>query len=174
MYSGLRYVESVQLLVDSAEGVPEDAIPKFLKTTLVGAAHGALDNKTTVALALQELQSKFAIRVTPRAVENEMAAKRQNNKSISKFGTQIENLSGKLVAAHVTNGTFASEAAATNIVEPITIQAFINGLRDPATKFFLKARNPPTCNRAISDALEWQATPGTKREEENMMALRCS
>lgn len=60
-YSGLRYVESVQLLVDSAEGVPEDAIPKFLKTTLVEAAHGALDNKTTVALALQELQSKFAI-----------------------------------------------------------------------------------------------------------------
>lgn len=69
---------------------------------------------------------------------------------------------------------FASEAAATNIVEPIAIQSFINGLRDPATKFFLKARNPPTCNRAISDALEWQATPGTKREEENMMALRCS
>lgn len=169
-----RYIESVELLKDYADDVPEAAILKFLKTTLVGAAHGAIDNAATIALALQVLRQKFAIRVTPRAMENEINTQKQGNKSISDYGAEIEKLTAKLAAAHVSTGTFASEAAAANIVEPIAVQAFTNGLKDPATKFFIKARNPATLNKAISDALECQVTPGTSGSQDNMMALWCT
>lgn len=102
-----------------------------------------------------------------------MNALKQSQKSISDFGSEMEKLSAKLAAAHVSMGTFANEAAAVNIVEPIAVQSFIDGLKDPSTKFFLKARNPPTLNKAISDALECQATPNTDTND-NMMALWCS
>lgn len=168
------YIEGVELFQDYSEGVPEDKIIKFLKTTLVGSAHGAIDGSVTVADALQALKNKFAIRVTPRAVQNEMSALKQSQKSISDFGSEMEKLSAKLAAAHVSMGTFAHEAAAVNIVEPIAVQSFIDGLKDPSTKFFLKARNPTTLNKAISDALECQATPSTDNMNENMMALWCT
>lgn len=168
------YIESVELLQDYAEGVPEADILKFMRTTLKGAAHGAIENCATIALAKQALKQKFAIRVTPRAVENELNAKKQHNKSISDFGAEIEQLSAKLAAAHVSTGTFASEAAAVNIVEPMAVQAFANGLRDPATQFFLRARNPTTLNKAISDALECQANPSAENKMDSMMALWCS
>ena len=51
-----RYIENVELLKDYAEEVPEAAILEFLKTTFVGAAHGAIDNSTTIAQALQALR----------------------------------------------------------------------------------------------------------------------
>lgn len=167
------YIESVELLQDYAEGVPEADILKFMRTTLKGAAHGAIENCDTITLAKEALKQKFAIRVTPRAVENELNAKRQQNKSISDFGSEIEQLSAKLAAAHVSTGTFANEAAAVNIVEPIAVQAFANGLRDPATKFFLRARNPTTLNKAISDALECQTNPNAESKMDSMIALWC-
>lgn len=167
------YIEAVELLQDYCEGVPEDKLIKFLKTTLEGAAHGAIDNSATVADALQKLRQKFAIKVTPRAVQNEMNALRQSQKSISDFGSEIEKLSAKLAAAHVSMGTFPNEAAAVNIVEPIAVQSFITGLKDPSTKFFLKARNPSTLNKAISDALECQTT-NADTTNDNMMALWCT
>lgn len=46
------YIEGVELLQDYSEGVPEDKLIKFMKTNLVGAAHGAIDNSATVADAL--------------------------------------------------------------------------------------------------------------------------
>ena len=100
-----------------------------------------------------------------------MNCKRQNHRSISEYGSEIEKLAAKLAAAHVSMGTFASEAAATNIVQPIAVQAFVDGLKDPSTKFFIKARNPSTLNKAISDALECQSTPGASSHEENLIAL---
>lgn len=163
----MGYIESVELLTDYAEGVPEATIIKFLKTTLVGAAHGAIDNATTIAQAFEILKTKFAVKLTPKAVENEMTTKKQHQKTISDFGTEIETLSAKLAAAHVSMGTFQNEAAAVNIVEPIAVQSFIDGLKDPSTRFFLKARNPLTLNKAISDALE--CTAGNSKTNEEVM-----
>lgn len=165
-----RYIESVELLKDYADDVPEATILKFLKTTLIGSAHGTIDGVNTINQAMTELKQKFAIRVTPKAVESEMHCLRQNQKSISDFGCEIEKLTAKLAAAHVSTGTFASEAAASNIVQPIAVEAFIDGLKDPSTKFFLRARNPTTLNKAISDALE--CTPSTSRST-NETALWC-
>lgn len=68
------------------------------------------------------------------------------------FGSEIEKLTTKLAAALVPNNTFATEAATFNIVQPIAVQAFIAGLKNPQTAFFLKARNPTTLNKTISDA----------------------
>lgn len=88
-----------------------------MKVTLSGAAHGTIDNAQTINDAFVALEKKFAAKLTPRAVENEMGSKRQNNKTITDFGAEIENLATKLAAAHVSQGTFATEAAAANIVE---------------------------------------------------------
>ena len=87
-------------------------------------------------------------------MENELKQVKQNDKPISEYGTEVENLSTKLASAHVSNNTFPSEAAAESIVQPIAVNAFINGLKNPQTAFFLRARNPTTLNAAISDALE--------------------
>ena len=103
-------------------------------------------------------------------MESEMHCLKQNQKTIADFGSEIEKLSAKLAAAHVSSGTFASEAAAANIVQPIAVEAFIDGLKDPATKFFLRARNPLSLNKAISDALE--CTPSTSKST-NETALWC-
>lgn len=159
------YMESVELLSEYSEGVPEASILKFLKTTLTGAAHGSIDGATTVRGAFEALRTKFAIKITPKAVENEMSSKKQLQKTISEFGAEIDGLAAKLAAAHVSAGTFASEAAAANIVDPIAVQAFVDGLKDPSTKFFLKARNPPNLNKAISDALECAPTTYQKPDE---------
>lgn len=167
------YIESVELLKDYSEGVTDAVILKFLKTTLVGAAHGAIDNAVTLAGAFDALKTRFAIKVTPKAVENEMFSRRQNQKSISDFGAEIEKLAAKLAAAHVSTGTFASEAAAINIVGPIAVQAFVDGLKDPSTKFFIKARNPPTLNKAISDALECAPTSARPNNETTLWCNHC-
>lgn len=153
--SGLSlFIDTIELLREYSQTVPEATIIKFLKTRLVGSAHGVIDNATTIDEVKQLLRNKFTIKLTPRAVENELKQIKQNNKTISEFGSEIEKLATKLAAAHVSNNTFATEAAATGIVEPIAVQAFISGLKNPQTQFFLRARNPETLNKAISDALE--------------------
>lgn len=168
------FIETVELLVEYSKDVPPAAIIKFLKTRLVGAAHGAIENAQTIQQAFEALKGKFAVKVTPRAVEKEMLSKKQQSKNISDFGAEMEKLSAKLAAAHVSMGTFPNEAAALNIVEPVAVQAFIEGLKDPSTKFFLKARNPTSLNKAISDALECQSTPTADNSLESMLTLWCT
>lgn len=148
------YIESIELLSDYAEEVPQDEIIKFLKITLTGTARGAFDGITTVDAAVAALQTRFSVKLTPKAVENEMASKRQSNKSITEYGQELEKLSAKLAAAHVSQGTFATEAAAGKIVDMVAVRSFVEGLQNPTTQFLLRARNPTTLNKAISDALE--------------------
>lgn len=83
-----------------------------------------------------------------------MLSKRQGHKNITDFGDEITKLASKLAAAHVSQGTFASESAASNLAETVAVRAFVDGLKDHTTQFLLKARNPTTLNKAISDALE--------------------
>ena len=90
---------------------------------------------------------------------------KQKNLSITEFGRTVEQLAAKLATAHVSARTFQSEARADAIVQPAAINAFITGLNNPQTAFFVKARNPPSLNRAISDALE--VLPINKQEEVN-------
>ncbi|XP_040159491.1 uncharacterized protein LOC120898113 [Anopheles arabiensis] len=149
-----NYIESVELFREYSEGVDEHHFLKFLRTTLTGVAHGVITPANTIEEALKLLKEKFAVKMTPLAVEHEMGTKRQGKRDISEYGSEIEALSAKLAAAHVSAGNFVSEGSAKNIVETTAIRAFIGGLSNPTTKFFLKARNPPTLSKAISDALE--------------------
>lgn len=73
-------------------------------------------------------------------------------------------MASKLAAAYVSQGTYASESAASNLVETVAVRAFVDGLKDPTTQFLLKARNPTTLNKAISDALE--CGPGLQKTNE--------
>lgn len=100
-----------------------------------------------------------------------MLSKRQHNASITDYGAEIEKLATKLAAAHVSQGTFTSEAAASNIVESVAVRAFVDGLQNPTTQFLLRARNPTSLNKAVSDALE--CNPGTSKPK-NEMALWCN
>lgn len=149
-----QYIDSIELLKDYSSDVAEAEILKFMKITLTGAAHGTSDNASTIKEAIDALKNKFAVKLTPRAVENEMNSKRQANKTITDFGAEIETLAAKLAAAHVSQGTFATEAAAANIVETVAVKSFVDGLQNPTTQFLLRARNPTSLNKAISDALE--------------------
>lgn len=161
------YIESIELLKDYAEEVPEGDIVKFLKITLTGTARGVFDGIGTVDDAIAALKTRFSVKLTPKAVENEMVSKQQSNKSISDFGDEISKLASKLAAAHVSQGTFASESAASNLVESVAVRAFVGGLKDPTTQFLLKARNPATLNKAISDALE--CGPGSSKPNETAL-----
>lgn len=76
----------------------------------------------------------------------------------------MNELAAKLAAAHVSSGTFNDESAADAIVQPIAVRCFTNGLKDHKIQFFIKARNPATLTKAISDALEVNAN-----EEEHAM-----
>lgn len=148
------YIESVELLLDYAEGVSEKDIIKFLKTTLTGTAHGVIDPANTIKEAYSLLRTRFSVHLTPLAVEKELTALKQGTKSITEFGHEMEKMATKLAAAHVSSGNFTTEFAAHNIVNPIVVRAFIQGLNEANTRFFLQARNPLTLNKAISDALE--------------------
>lgn len=166
------YIESVELLMDYAEGVEEKDILKFVKTTLIGIAHGVIDSAGSINQAFDLLRSRFSVHLTPLAVEREILSLKQGSKTISEFGHELEKMAAKLAAAHVSSGTFQTEYAAQNIVNPIAVRAFIQGLNKPNTKFFLQARNPSTLNRAISDALECE--PRTSVAEDREMTLWCS
>lgn len=166
-----QYIESVELLQDYATEVPEIDVLKFMKVTLSGAAHGSIDNVLTLNDAFTALKTKFSVKLTPRAVENEMASKKQQNKTITDFGSEIESLATKLAAAHVSQGTFATEAAAANIVQSVAVKSFVDGLQNPTTQFLLRARNPTSLNKAISDALE--CNPETSKPK-NETALWCN
>lgn len=146
--------EAVDLLKDYYSDVPEADLLKFFKTRLIGQAHGVINGAATLAEAMTLLKNKFAIKFSPQAIESEMASIKQKKLSLSEYGQQINELAAKLAAAHVSKGTFADEAAADAIVQPIAVKTFMNGLRDPKAQFFLKARNPNTLTKAISDALE--------------------
>ena len=152
--------EAIELLKDYSEGVPEAEIIKFLKTRLTGPAHGVINSAVTLNDAKLLLKTKFAVKLSPQAVEAEMASIKQNKLSLSEYGQKIHDLAAKLAAAHVSRGTFTDEAAADAIVQPAAIKAFTNGLKDPKAQFFLKARNPDTLTKAISDALEVNNTDG--------------
>lgn len=148
------FFETLDLLKDYNDGVPEIEILKFVKTRLTGPAHGVINTAVTMAEAKRLLKIKFSVKFSPQAIESEMATIKQNKKTLTDYGKEIGELAAKLAAAHVSNGTFADEAAAEAIVQPIAIRNFMQGLKDSRTQFFLKARNPGTLTRAISDALE--------------------
>lgn len=158
--------EQITLLREYSEGVSDEDVLKFLKTRLDGPAHGAINSATTIEEAKQLLKGKFQVRFSPSAIEAEMAILKQDKKTISEYGQVMSELAAKLAAAHVSKGTFPDEAAADAIVQPTAVKAFMNGLKNQTTQFFLTARNPETLTKAISDALEV-----TKPDEETALWL---
>ena len=161
------FFETIDLLKDYSEGVVEMEIIRFVKTRLIGPAYGCVNTAVTLNATKTLLRQKFAVRFSPQAVESEMSALRQNRKTVSEYGQEINELAAMLAAAHVSKGTFNDEAAADAIVQPVAVKSFINGLKDPKAQFFLKARNPKTLTKAISDALEV-----TNKEDESVMWLQ--
>lgn len=160
----LNFIESVNLLKQYSTGVPEADIIGFIKTRLIGPAHGAIEGLATVKEVADSLKLKFGIKITPKAIEKEMLAFKQGKKTISEYGNEMNSLAAKLAAAHVSQGTFENEAAAAPIVQPIAVNAFATGLRDTQTAFFIKARNPSNLTKAISDALEVAPIPSATPE----------
>lgn len=149
-----HFLETLDLLKTYSPEVPEADILVFLKTRLVGSAHGAIEGAATLEAAKQALRNKFAVKLTPTACEAELKLAAQKKLSITEYGRQVEQLAARLATAHVSTKTFPNETAADAIVQPAAVNAFISGLSNPQTAFFVRARNPPTLNRAISDALE--------------------
>lgn len=139
-----HFIETLDLLKTYSEDAPEAAILVFLKTRLVGSAHGAIEGATTLQAAKQALRDKFAIKLTPTACEAELKLAMQKKLTITEYGKQVQQLAARLATAHVSTKTFPNKAAADAIVRPAAINAFISGLSNPQTAFFVRARNPPT------------------------------
>ncbi|XP_065073982.1 myb-like protein P [Ochlerotatus camptorhynchus] len=151
------WLDSVQVLREDDPTVPEANFINFLKSRLIGAARGSIDGTQTLADATTALKTKFAIQLTPIAVEAELRALKQKNKTVTDFGSEVEKLATKLASAWVSKGVpFTTEASAKPVVEPIAVQTFINGLKDQSAAYLVKSRNPKTLTAAISDALEVQ------------------
>lgn len=149
-----NFLETVDLLKEYSEGVSDGEMIKFLKTRLVGPAHGTIESAATLTEAKKAIIDKFAVKLTPTACEAELKLASQKKLTITEFGKEVEQLAARLASAHVSTKTFPNEAAADAIVQPAAISAFIGGLNNQNTAFFVKARNPMTLNKAISDALE--------------------
>lgn len=67
-----HFLEILDLLKAYSAEVPEAEILIFLKTRLVGAAHGAIEGAATLEAAKQALRTKFAVKLTPTACEAEL------------------------------------------------------------------------------------------------------
>ncbi|XP_058827894.1 rho GTPase-activating protein gacV-like [Topomyia yanbarensis] len=164
------WLDNVDVLCADDPLVPEENFMTFLKSRLVGAARGSLENTRTIEEAKNVLKAKFAIQLTPIAVEAKLRMLKQKNKTISEFGVEVEKLSTKLAAAWVSKGPpFTTEASAMPVVEPIAIHTVINGLKDQSAAYLVKSRNPKTLVGAISDALEVQ--PSSSSSEPVFWAL---
>lgn len=150
------WISDVMVLRDHENEVPEADFLRFMRSRLIGAAGGSIERENRIEEAYTALRRKFAIRLTPIAVEAELRQVKQKNKSITDFGQEVEKLAAKLAAAHVSKGTFPTEAASYPIVQPIAVSTFINGLKDHNTAFLTLSRNPETLPSAISHALELQ------------------
>ena len=85
------YIESVELLFDYVEDVPGVDILKFLRTTLEGAAHGTIDGADSTEMTFNALRQKFAIKITPKAVENEMNYKRRTKDPFQSTDLKLKN-----------------------------------------------------------------------------------
>ncbi|EDS28179.1 conserved hypothetical protein [Culex quinquefasciatus] len=95
------------------------------------------------------------------AVTAELRGLKQKGKSLVDFGNEIEKVAARLAAAWVSKQPqlFPTEAATRPIVEPIAVEAFINGLKDQSRVLQMRSRNPETLTKALSDALEIHAQP---------------
>lgn len=118
-----------------------------MKTWLIGSVHGTIEGATTVVEAKRKLIDKFSVRLAPTACEADRAKRAIYHKIRKNDRTTYRK-------AYMSSKTFTSEVAADAIVQPVAINAFISGLNNNQIAFFVKARNPPNLNRAISDALE--------------------
>lgn len=74
------FFETLDLLKDYNEGVPEVDLLKFIKTRLTGPAHGVANTAVTIADAKRLLKNKFAIKFSPQAIESEMGSIKQKKK----------------------------------------------------------------------------------------------
>ena len=158
------WLDNVDVLRADDPEVPEVSFITFLKSRLVGAARGSLEGVQTLAVAKATLKEKFAVQLTPIAVEAELRSlKQRSGRTVTEFGSEIEKLATKLAAAWVSKGPpFTTEASARPVVEPIAVHTFINGLRDKSAAYLVKSRNPKTLTLAISDALEVQPQSSTE------------
>ncbi|XP_055528059.1 putative uncharacterized protein DDB_G0282499 [Wyeomyia smithii] len=158
------WLDNVDVLRADDPEVPEVSFITFLKSRLVGAARGSLEGVQTLAVAKATLKEKFAVQLTPIAVEVELRSlKQRSGRTVIEFGSEIEKLATKLAAAWVSKGPpFTTEASARPVVEPIAVHTFINGLRDKSAAYLVKSRNPKTLTLAISDALEVQPQSSTE------------
>ncbi|XP_055551270.1 dr1-associated corepressor homolog [Wyeomyia smithii] len=122
-------VDNVDVLRADDPEVPEVSFVTFLKSRLVGAARGSLEGVQTLAVAKATLKEKFAVQLTPIAVEAELRSlKQRSGRTVTEFGSEIEKLATKLAAAWVSKGPpFTTEASARPVVEPIAVHTFMNG-----------------------------------------------
>lgn len=148
------WIADVTVLRTHEAEVAEDSFLQFMRSRLTGAARGVIDASETVEAAYTALRQRFAIQLTPTAVEAELKELKQKKQSIADFGAEVEKLATKLAAAHVSQGTFPTEAAANPIVQPIAVNTFISGLSNRNAAFLTLSRNPKCLTSAVSTALE--------------------
>lgn len=148
------WIADVTVLRTHETDVAEGSFLQFMRSRLTGSARGVIDACTTIEAAYTALRQRFAIQLTPIAVEAELKALKQKKQTIADFGAEVEKLATKLAAAHVSQGTFPTEAAANPIVQPIAVNTFINGLSNRNAAFLTLSRNPNSLTSAVSTALE--------------------
>lgn len=156
-----NWLNDVTVLRERQTNVEEATFVKFMSNRLSGAARGTLAGIATIAEARNTLRSRFGIKLTPVAVTAELRGLKQKGKSLVDFGNEIEKVAARLAAAWVSKQPqlFPTEAATRPIVEPIAVEAFINGLKDQSKVLQMRSRNPETLTKALSDALEIHAQP---------------
>ncbi|XP_039431038.1 uncharacterized protein LOC120414083 [Culex pipiens pallens] len=156
-----NWLNDVTVLRAGQPTVDEAVFVQFMNNRLTGAARGELTGIATIIEARNTLRSRFGIKLTPVAVTAELRGLKQKGKSLVDFGNEIEKVAARLAAAWVSKQPqlFPTEAATRPIVEPIAVEAFINGLKDQSKVLQMRSRNPETLTKALSDALEIHAQP---------------
>ncbi|EDS43275.1 conserved hypothetical protein [Culex quinquefasciatus] len=124
--------------------------------TVLRAGQSTVDEAVFVQFMNNRLTGAARVAVTA-----ELRGLKQKDKSLVDFGNEIEKVAARLAAAWVSKQQqlFPTEAATRPIVEPIAVEAFINGLKDQSKVLQMRSRNPETLTKALSDALEIHAQP---------------
>ncbi|KAK9717364.1 Reverse transcriptase (RNA-dependent DNA polymerase) [Popillia japonica] len=126
----------------------------ILKTRLSENAKIRL-NKTydSVDTLLDDIRKHFTTKKSATTISNQLHNAKQLNRSISEFGSDIEQLFSDLTLAQADNNETLLESLRP-VNEKIAINSFCNGIKNHELRTILKARNCTTLKDAINTAID--------------------
>lgn len=155
----LQLIDSIELYESMLKDGDKIHLVNFvLKTRLsYGAKLRMSASYTTVTSMVTDMRKHLLTRKSDTALQTRLQNARQNNRSISDFGEEIERLFADLTIAQA-DGDLKKYEVLKPINERTAIKRFSDGLRDHRLSTIIAARNFTSLKDAIRSALDEEVT----------------